>query len=240
MQKSMTTLKQHHANANREAFFQQIIEVAPGLESYVRNRLRIAERNGLILPDLYATDDILDEAFLYAYEHFSDMPKDESALRVRLFQLADEKLDEIIRQESWRNQALGLERVLSDEMKLLDEIPQMTVDADGDIVMVEELDDAELPPPEPEALLLEDSFEDEIIHRLELDGAFIKSDRAMQQLLARLYAELPTQSRIILDLWTRGRLSVEEIAQVRGVSVEQVREIITRIQASLANALGQA
>ena len=240
MQKSMTTLKQHHANADREAFFQQIIEVAPGLESYVRNRLRIAERNGLILPDLYATDDILDEAFLYAYEHFSDMPKDESALRVRLFQLADEKLDEIIRQESWRNQALSLERVLSDEMKLLDEIPQMTVDADGDIVMVEELDDAELPPPEPEALLLEDSFEDEIIHRLELDGAFIKSDRAMHQLLARFYAELPTQSRIILDLWTRGRLSVEEIAQVRGVSVEQVREIITRIQASLANALGQA
>jgi len=240
MQKSMPALKQHHANADREAFFQQITEVAPGLESYVRNRLRTAERNSLILPDLYATDDILDEVFLSVYEHFPDMPQDESALRVRLFQLADEKLDEIIRQESWRNQALSLERVLSDEMKLLDEIPQMTVDADGEIVMVEDLDDAELPPSEPEAMFLEDSFEDEIIHRLELDGALIKSDWAMHQLLARFYAELPAQSRIILDLWTRGRLSVEEIAQVRGVSAEQVREIIVRIQARLARPLARA
>ncbi len=229
MQEPMTILKQSHELADREAFFRQVIDVAPGLEMYVRNRLRTAEHNGLIPPGLYTPQDILDEVFLEVYEHFHEMsPEGESDLRIKLFQMANEKLDEIIRTESWRHSALSLEDILADEIRLLNEIPQMTVDADGDIVMVEDLDDAEMQPREPRALLLEDSFEDEVINQLGLSPA-VKGDRAMEQLLARVYAELPPQSRILFDLWTRGKLSVEEIARVRGLSVEQVRAILERI-----------
>ncbi len=230
MQKAIAALKQHHANADREAFFHELLDVAPGLESYVRNRLGNAEHNGLIPSGLYTTDDILDDVFLYAYEHFSDVSDDESKLRVMLFQLANDRLDAIIREEAWHHDALSLEAVLEDELRQLNEIPQMTTDADGDIVMVEDLGDAEIEPPEPRALLLEDSFEDEIIGQLGLEGAVIRGNRAMEQLLARLYAELPAQSRIIFDLWTRGKLSIDEIASVRGLSVRQVQDVLNRIQ----------
>ncbi len=237
MQKSLSSLQQHRQNNNQEAFFRQIVDVAPGLESYVTNRLRTAERNGLIPADLYSPQDILDEVFLEIYEHFDDMPADETGLRVTLFQLANEKLDEIIRQESWQQHALSLEAILADEMRMLNEIPQMTADADGDIVMVEDLDDAEIEPPEPRALLLEDSFEDEILRQAGLEGVVVKGDRALQQLLARVYADLPVQSRIIFDLWTRGKLTMEEISRVRGISIGQVRDTLQRIQARFASLL---
>ena len=237
MQELMTTLKKHHEKADRTAFFEHIIDVAPGLESYVRNRLRTAEQNGLIPADLYSPEDILDEVYLYAYEHFDEMPEDESGLRVMLFQLANDRLDDIIREEAWRHNAVSLETVLADEMRMMNEIPQMTTDADGDIVLVEELDDSEIVPPEPRVLLLEDSFEDEIIGQTGLDAGLIRGDGAMRQLLARIYADIPAQSRILFDLWTRGKLTVEEIARVRAIDADQVRDVLKQIQSRFSNVL---
>ena len=237
MQSSIAVLKQHHANAHREAFFKRLVDIAPGLEGYVRNRLRTAEHNGLIPTGLYAPDDILDEVYLYAYEHFEEMPEDESGLRVMLFQLANDRLDDIIREEAWRHNTVSLEAILADEMRMMNEIPQMTTDADGDIVLVEELDDSEIVPPEPRVLLLEDSFEDEIIGQTGLDAGLIRGDGAMRQLLARIYADIPAQSRILFDLWTRGKLTVEEIARVRAIDADQVKDVLGQIQARFSSVL---
>ena len=227
----IATLKSHKAHADQAAFFLTLEDIAPGLRSYIRQRLRSAERRGLIPAGLYAPEDVLDDVLLAVYENFDAMPHDASQLRIRLFQLADERLDAIIEQEAWHQRAVRLEDIVAEELKMMDEIPQMTVDADGDIVLVEELDDAEIEPPEPEVILLEDSFEDEIIEAMGVDRAKVKGDEAQRALLARLYDQLPEQSRILLDLWTRGRLTVEEIAQVRGLEPGQVRAVLERIRA---------
>ncbi len=238
MTDAIATLKTQKAQADKQAFFLTLQQIAPGLRNYIQQRLRAAERRGLIPPGLYAPDDVLDEVLLAVYERFDAMPEDANGLRVTLFQLANERLDALIQQEAWHRRAVHLEDILADELKSMDEIPQMTVDADGDIVLVEELDDAELKPPEPEILLLEERFEDEILAAAGVDRARVKEDAAQRALLARLYDRLPEQSRILFDLWTRGRLTLEEIAQVRGVSVEQVRETLERIRAEFRRRLG--
>ena len=234
----IATLKTQKARTDQRAFFLTLEAIAPGLRNYIRQRLRSAERRGLIPSGLYAPDDVLDEALLAVYARFDAMPEDADGLRVTLFQLANERLDELIEQEAWHRRGVRLEDILADEMKMMAEIPQMTVDADGDIVLVEELDDAEIEPPEPEIALLEDSFEDEILESLGADWARVKEDAAQRALLARLYDHLPEQSRILLDLWTRGRLTVEEIAQVRGLNVAQVRETLERIRGEFQRWLG--
>jgi len=237
MDTALNVLQRYYDHHDREAFFEQVLEIAPGLESYVRNRLRVAEHNELIPAGLYSPDDVLDEVYLYAYEHFPEMPKDESGLRVMLFQIANDRLDAIIREEAWHHNAISLESLLAEEMRQMNEISQMTVDADGEIVLVEELDDAEMEEREPSVLLLEESFEDEIIEQVGLDGELIRGNRAARELLARLYLELPAQSRILFDLGTRGKLTVEEIAQVQAIDVEQVKEILAQIQVRFASAL---
>jgi DNA-directed RNA polymerase specialized sigma24 family protein len=227
----MTDLKRYKHEDDRAGFIQAVMQLAPGLRNYIHQRLRSAERRGLIPEDLYDANDVLDDILLQAFDQLDTMPTEPDALRVRLFQLADNRLDAIIEQEAWHRRAVRLEDILADEMTMLDEIPQMTVDADGDIVLVEELDDAELEPPEPEVILLEDSFEAELLDAMGVDRARVQEDEAQRALLAHLYDRLPEQSRILVDLWTRGRLSVEEIAQVRGIPADQVRAILTRIRA---------
>ena len=233
----IANLKTYKAQANQDAFFLTLEDIAPGLRNYIKQRLRSAERRRLLPAGFYAPDDVLHEVFLAAYERFDAMPQDAEKLRVMLFQLANERLDELITQEAWHRRAVRLEDVLADEMKMMDEIPQMTVDADGEIVLVEELDDAEAAPPEPEVILLEESFEDEILGAVGVERD-VMDDDLLRVLLARLYDHLPEQSRILLDLWTRGRLTVEEIAQVRDVDVTQVRETLERIRAEFRRWLG--
>ncbi len=223
-------LSSHKAQANQRAFYQQLEHIAPGLRNYIRQRLLSAERRRLIPPGLYAPEDVLDDVLLHVYEHFDEMPTDEEALRIKLFQLANERLDELLQDEAWHRNAVSLEELLSDELKLMDEIPLITVDADGDILLVEELDDAELAPQEPKLVLLEDSFEEELMATLGLDRRLVKADKGQRAILAHLYDRLPEQSRILLDLWTRGKLTVEEIAKVRALSVEQVQTILQRIR----------
>jgi len=223
-------LTQHFQNADQQAFRKTLANIAPGLESYVSAQLRLARANGLIPTDLYTADDILDEVSLRMYENFATMPEDESALRVKLFQLAHAVLDKMIQREAWQQDSIRLEDILADEIRSLNEISHITRDADGDIVMVEDLDDSEIEPPEPRAMLLEDSFEDEVIQQIKLNRASIQSDDRQRRALADIYHQLPAQSRIILDLWARGKLSIAEIASVRGISVEQVEDILSQIQ----------
>jgi len=225
----ITTLKDQKTKADQQGFFLTLEDIAPGLRNYIRQRLRSAERRRLIPPDFYAPEDVIDDVLLTVYERFDEMPDDAKALRIKLFQLANKRLDEIIAQEAWHRRAVRLEDILEEEMKMMDEIPQMTVDADGEIVLVEDLDDAEIEPPEPKVILLEDSFEDEILEVVGVDRARVKEDEGRRALLAHLYDRLPEQSRILLDLRTRGRLTVEEIAYVQEISVEQVKETLDRI-----------
>lgn len=239
MSDQRSQLKHFQQNTDKQASNETIINIAPGLEDYVANRLRTARAKGLLLNNLDTPDDILDEVTLRVYEDFDAMPEEEDAFRIKLFQLANAVLDERIQEEAWQQDAISLEDVLADETRLLREIPQITRDADGDIVMVEDLDDAELAPPEPRALLLEDSFENELIGQIGLDRAVVKADDQRRKLLARFYQRLPAQSRIILDLWTRGKLSIEEIARVRGISVEQVRAILELVSNEFQRLLRQ-
>ncbi len=233
------TLHIHKTQQNLQAFSLALDQVAPGLRNYIRQRLRSAERRGLLPPGLYEPDDVIDDLWLAVYQQFETLPQDESSLRVALFRMANRHLDDIIQQEAWHRRAVSLEDILKDEIRMMDEIPQITVDADGDILLVEELDDAEWEPPEPKILLLEESFEDELLKTLGVEPEPVKESVQQRTQLAHLYHQLPEQTRILLDLWTRGQLSPEEIAQVQGVTVAQVEAVLERVRVEFRRRLNQ-
>ncbi len=240
MQTIMDTLHTHKAQQDLQAFSLALEQVAPGLRNYIRQRLGSAERRGLLPPGLYEPNDVIDDLWLAVYQQWESLPQDEKSLRVALFQMANRRLDEIIQQEAWHRRAVSLEDILKDEIQMMDEIPQITVDADGDILLVEELDDAEWEPPEPSMVLLEESFEDELLETLGVEPEPVKGSLPQRARLAHLYDELPEQTRILLDLWTRGRLPPEEIAQVQGVTVAQVEATLERVRIEFRRRLNQA
>jgi RNA polymerase sigma factor (sigma-70 family) len=229
---------QTHKNNNDRAGFNKVLEAfLPQLKRYVANRLRHAVRKGWIPKGMYEPMDIVDEVYLAVFEQFSEADMAPDKLRVRLFQLAEQKLDEIISQEREHLRDLSIEELAAQELKTLEE--HITADAEGEVVFVEELDDISyhLDDDKPKVWLLDEGFEEELLAVLDLPREILQ-DKAKRQILAQTYQNLPTLSRIVLELRTRGGLSVMEIAQVRGLSETQVQQLLDAVRARFRRALG--
>lgn len=233
----LETLHTHKRNNDRTAFNQVLEAFLPQLKRYVANRLRTAVRKGWIPKGKYDPMDIVDEVYLALFEQFNEADMDSARLRVRLFQLAEQKLAEIIEQEREHRGDLSIEALAAQELKTLEE--HITADADGEVVFVEDLDDISyhLDDDKPKIWLLDEGFEAELLEVLELPQEIL-ADKTKRGLLAQTYQNLPTLSRIVLELRTRGGLSVVEIAEVQGIPEEQVAQLLAAVKTRFHRALG--
>ncbi|GEM_PF-3390081 len=201
------------------------------LQHYCAHRLRTAEIQGDIRPGMYSADDLTDEVYLRVCQRFGKAtPDDVNRIKIEMFREANTLLDEIISRESVSLQGVNIGEVLRDEMRALEE--KYTIDAEGELIPWEDLDDISYRQEgdHPEVYLLEPGFEDELITALDLEQASIRTSDRHRRRLADIYLNLPALSRILLDLSTRGGLTIEEIAQVCTLETEQVRQSITLVR----------
>ena len=233
----LQALQTHKHNNDRAAFNKVLEEFLPQLKRYVANRLRTAVRKGWIPKGMYDPMDIVDEVYLEVFEQFSEADMEPAKLRIRLFQLAERKLAEIIEQEREHMRDLSIEALMEQELKTLEE--HITADADGEVVFIEELDDISyhLDDDKPKVWLLDEGFEEELLEVLDLPKEILQ-DKAKRSVLAQTYQNLPTLSRIVLELRTRGGLSVAEIAEVRGMDEKQVEQLLAATKDRFHRALG--
>jgi len=232
----INTLAQHKQANDRNAFIAVLNEFLPRLKKYVANRLRTAVRKGWVPRGMYDPMDIVDEVYLAVYEQF-DPELTPEKLRVLMFRLADAKLEEIIAQEREHMKDLSIEELAARELKELEE--HITADAEGEVVFVEDLDDISYHQDDyrPKIYLLDEGFEEELVEVLDLPREIL-ADRQKRQILAQTYQNLPVLSRIVLDLRTRGGLVIEEVAEVRGMSVAEVERVMAAIRDRFQRALG--
>ncbi|HEB77086.1 MAG TPA: hypothetical protein ENI90_00980 [Methylothermaceae bacterium] len=229
MKQDLRALKVHKQSQDRQAFFQVLTEFLPQLKSYVAARLRYAEYLGLIPTRAYFPSDIVDDIYLEIYERFSDADLDPDRLKIRMFKLANRRLEKIIRQEAqWQERKIPVEEIVREELRSLEETfyPEEVFD---DISYHQE----EL---QSKILLLEEGFEADLLDFLELDRT-LSRDEEKRRLLAKVYESLPPLSRIILELKINGNLTVEEIADVREMDVEEVEAILEAVKKRFRQAL---
>ncbi|HEB48980.1 MAG TPA: hypothetical protein ENI89_00060 [Desulfobulbus sp.] len=201
------------------------------LKRYCANRLRTAVAQGVIRRGMYSADDLTDEVYLRVCRQAGKVgPEDLDRVKIEMFRTANTLLDEIINTESVSLQGLNIGDVLRDELRALEE--KYTIDAEGELIPYEDLDDISYQQEKEgaELQLLEPGFEDELIKALDLEESVIRADDRFRHRLASLYLNLPAMSRILLDLSTRGGLTVEEIARVCTLETEEVRQTITLVR----------
>ncbi len=201
------------------------------LTRYCANRLRTAVAQGVIRRGMYSANDLTDEVYLRVCRQFGKVgPEDLDRIKIEMFRTANTLLDEIISTESVSLQGLNIGDVLRDELRAMEE--KYTIDAEGELIPYEDLDDISYQQEreEGEFYLLEPGFEDELIKALDLEESVIRADDRYRRRLAGLYLNLPAMSRLLLDLSTRGGLSVEEIARVCTLETDEVRQTITLIR----------
>ena len=71
---------------------------------------------------------------------------------------------------------------------------------------------------------------DSDIHKIIKSENF--SENKKQKLLGKFYSWLPIETSKIIDLFIFGKLNFQEIAQIRGITTQEVKEIIINVRKS--------
>jgi DNA-directed RNA polymerase specialized sigma subunit len=123
---------------------------------------------------------------------------------------------------------VSIDLILKEELELLKE--DFTVDADGDLVLIEELPDISYHQKDfkPKHYIIDKEAEKEIVSTLELDESILKSDEKRKK-LANTYFLVPPTSKTIFELYVFGKQNEESIAEILKIEKDQVSTTITKV-----------
>ncbi len=231
MQATFEQLKQYKANRNKADFNKVLEKLLPKLERYIRHRIRTYELKKKLPKNYYAPADVVADVYLKIYDMFDDIP-DEKTLRVKIFRLADEIVENYVEQHKKPHKKVNTDDLLKEELKMLNE--DFTVDADGELILIEELDDISYKQDEYKRkfFLFDKTAEEYFASALGLSPDDFK-DEKFRALFGNLYVNLPETARRILDLVSQAGLTPSETATVVGVDESDVIAVLERIRTIL-------
>lgn len=207
----------------KEEFFNKITPLLGPLRSYIKRRLRIAYLNLQIQTPTLTSGDILDEVMLRAYANYEQQPV-ELTVEEWLYRITNEVLDKRLHRQSAREaRRESLEDLTKSELRTLEE--PITADAEGEVMLLEDLDDSEyqqieVSPP------TSDETPEQLLERKE-------------RLLQILYAlsRVPERDRIVFELFAVEGFSQEQVARILGVPANEIEKIVERVRAEVLEEL---
>lgn len=213
---------------DQKEFSKKLLSIVPHLHPYVKHRLYIAESVGILPQNMYCSNGIIDDAILKIHDDELDITMDTLSLELKLFKIADELIDELHIREGWHQKNISTTHFLKEELEKLEE--NYTVEADNELIMKEELDDiCYHQNPEDKQNFIYNDMDSAILKVIDSE---ISTDFRKQKLLGKFYSWLPIETSKIIDLFVFGRLNFEEIATIKEITAQEVKEIIIDVRKS--------
>ncbi len=230
MKEHFKNLKEHKEAGNKVDFNKVLNQLYPKLERYVKHRIKVYEAKKKLPKNFYAPADIIAELYLKIYEDF-DQIADEKALKTKVFKLADEIIDNYVVKEKQIKRKLPVDKLVKEELKLLYE--ELTVDADGELLLVSDLKDEDIEYKQedfkPKVYIFDYDSQNAFAETLGLTANDFR-DEKLQSIFGSIYSQLPETIRRVLDLNALGGLTYGEIAEIIGIKPEEVEKIIVAVQ----------
>ena len=199
------------------------------MHPYVKQRIRVAENLGIFPRNMYKSNEIIDEVVLKVYEKGLHETLNQDELRIAMFKLTFERLNELLESEEWHKDSISTKLILEDELRQLEE--NFTMDADNDLIMNEDLDDISYHLNDKEGASLPYDEEEEgvkVLFGLDTSGndGFWQGRKEIR----KLYYKLPLTTSNIVDLYILGKLSFSEIAAIMKTEIAEVKEIVNFVK----------
>lgn len=222
----MGTVEKLNDKATKLAFNRKVVSISQHLQAYVKHRLYVAESTGVIPKNMYVSNDFIDEAIAKYYESGFDIDIQKNALKLKLFQYVDSDLVDLFKKEAFHKSTVSTSFILNEELAGLEE--RLTVDEDFEIIMAEDLNDISYKQDNKHRhLFIYDDKAASVVGAFKINRSTALKDK---NLLGKFYSWLPLQVSDIVDLYVFGRLTTEEISQVKNIEpkrVELVFELVS-------------
>lgn len=174
---------------------------------------------------MYSSTGIIDDCIIQLYESGYNIDADKQHIKLKLFKLVDEHLNELFRKEMFHKYSVSTDDFLKKELARLNE--DFTIDADMDLILNSELTDISYQQNKDNKIYL---YEDkETSFKKSLDISSLNPDGSPKA-VGRFYSWLPVNISNIVDLYVFGNLEFEDIAKIKSISLEQVETIFEKVK----------
>ena len=203
------------------------------IAKYAHRRLKTAEMTASVKRGMFKTPELLDEIYLLVYERLEEIPGDEDEILVWLHRIVDEYLAEKFQELEFEHEHFdSIEQMIEAEYQSLEE--EYTINADYDIVPLEELDEYEDPHPLYSVNQLEYTIDE---HDLLDDLILKRNEKDLHAMMEKELMKFPVLKRTIMDLYFLEQMTAEEIAHIKGISVSEVEAVINEVISQLKKKL---
>lgn len=222
-------MPKYYEDTRTEEFGKKLLAVVPHLHPYVKHRIYIAESTGILPRNMYCSSGLIDDAIVKLYHDDQlDIAMDKLSLELQLFRIADHLIDELYQKEGWHQRSISTNYFLKEELNKLEEY--YTSAGDNELIMTDELNDISYHQnQENKQLFIYDDTDSAI---LKLIASEDSSENKKQKLLGKFYSWLPLETSKIIDLFVFGKLNFEEIARIKDMTANEVKEVIIDVRKS--------
>ncbi len=209
------------------AFNTLLLKAMPGVKQYVQKRLKEALIKGQIDIGKYKADDFIDQLFIEVYDHFEEVTNKKD-LHPWLFKKADELLENTLVEEEFDTSFFeNIDDYSKPEWDAMEE--KFSTDGDGDLVMLEELDDISYHQHDDilNPIFADDNAEFTAQLDKELGAENIRKHTDM------VLSLLPKPMRKAFEFSTEHQFELNEIAQIQNRTVQEVQTLLETARKSL-------
>ena len=216
-----------------ESFSRLVHLLLPDLERYIKQRIRSAQLTEAIKRGEFKFQDLLGEFYLMVYDRLDEMPENENESRIWLYQLADEMLNNKFRELEFEQKNIDhLAEIVDASFENMEE--SYTMDADNELMLVEELDDTGAQAQQYNVYdLLYEEDEETLVDEVTLKY----NKETINKFIEKELAKLPVFKRTIMDLYLLSQMSIDEIAQIKNISEIEVEAVISEVNKNLKQKL---
>ncbi|MBT8272551.1 MAG: hypothetical protein KJO77_02005 [Bacteroidia bacterium] len=221
----MSTIEQLSSKSSQSTFDKKVLAAIQHLHPYVKHRLIVAESKGILPKNMYTSNGIIDEGIATLYRNGYDVDLDAMAVKLRLFYIVDEDLNNLLKKEAFHQKTISTDRILKEELGKLNE--DFTMDADLDLILNTELDDISSHQNDGEHIFLYQDSDSTILREFEIEDL---SGKNPHHLLGKFYHWLPLNVSNIVDLYIYGNLRFEDIAKIKDIQIERIERIFEEVK----------
>jgi len=220
----MSTLKKISSKSDQTLFDKNVLSAIQHLHPYVKHRLYIAVSTRILPKNMFTSTDIIDDGIIELYSSDISKSAEVMEIKLKLFKIIDNQIDDLFKKEAFHKKTISTDTILKSELNKLNE--DYTVDADLDFILNTELNDISYQQDNADQLLLYSDYNTNIIQSFEVEDI---SNKHTPELLSKFYTLLPLNISNILDLFTFGKLSYEDIAKIKNIEIKHVEYILTTV-----------
>ncbi len=222
IQESFVVLRNLKKENKKDAFKDKFMKLLPAIRQHIKDRMETASKKELLKQQGYNTDDFVNDLYIYVYDHIDELDIEEEDFHVWLFKAIDTLIQDALVEEEFDDFFMeNIDDYSKKEWDAMEE--EFSTDGDGDLVMLDELDDSSLRKNNYELrdIFIEDN-EKELTAKLEKELSKKRINTHTQMVLQKL----PMVTQSVFDLHTLRGFSAKEIAQIKRMQVEKIEALL--------------